>query len=160
MGAFARSRHALESPAATDRTGRALGLATAGLLLLDGVGGSLAVVSRWNTPAEAWGGRAVAAAPAPMMAAQATFAAGAVCWPDRRGVAAAGLLATVCVVSVLSGFFDGQVGKPGLPRHLLGVQFLLVGATAGVGALAAVRARRLLRAGGVRSGTSRLPESS
>ena len=145
--ALATSRQAVELPEPIDRTGRVLGLATAGLLLLDGVGGSLAVASGWNTPAEAWGGRAVAAAPAPVMAAQATLAAAAVRWTDRRGGVAAGLLAAVCVVSAVSGFFDGQLGKPGLPRHLLGVQLLLVGATSGVGVAAAARARRLRRPG-------------
>ncbi len=153
MVALATSRQAVASPGRTDTRDRTLGLATVGLLLVDAVGGSLAVASGWNTPAEAWSGRAVAAAPAPVMAAQAALAAAALRWPDRRGVAAAGLLATVCLVSALSGFFDGQLGKRGLPGHLLGVQLLLVGGTSGVGALAAVRARRLLqawRAGGGR----------
>ncbi|GAB3201514.1 hypothetical protein GCM10027261_36210 [Geodermatophilus arenarius] len=142
------SRRVVEPPGPTDRSGRRLGLATAGMLLLDGVGGGLAVASGWNTPAEAWSGRAVAAAPAPVMVAQAALAAAAVRRPGRRGAAAAGLLAAVCLLSSLSGFFDGQLGRPGLPRHLLGVQLLLVGVTSGVGALAAVRARRLLRSPG------------
>ncbi|MGY1828833.1 hypothetical protein ACI8AA_00215 [Geodermatophilus sp. SYSU D01180] len=147
MVALTTGRWVVRSPGSTDRSGRTLGLATAGLLLLDGVGGGLAVASGWNTPAEAWSGRAVAAAPAPVMTAQAALAAAAVRWTGRRGGAAAGLLAAVCLLSSLSGFFDGQLGRPGLPRHLLGVQLLLVGVTSGVGALAAVRARRLLRSG-------------
>jgi hypothetical protein len=81
------------------------------------------------------------------MVAQAALAAAAVRRPDRRGGTAAGLLSGVCLVSALSGFFDGQLAKQGLPRHLLGLQVLLVAATSGVGALAAVRGRRLLRAG-------------
>ena len=145
--ARATSGQAVESPLPTDGTARTLGPATVGLLLLDGVGGLLAVASGWNTPAEAWAGRAVAAAPAPVMVAQAALAAAAVRWPDRRGGAAAGLLSGVCAVSALSGFFDGQLAKQGLPRHLLWVQVLLVAATSGVGALAAVRGRRLLGAG-------------
>ena len=148
MVALAGSREAVESPAPPDKAGRILGLATAGLLVLDGVGGSLAVASGWNTPAEAWGGRAVAAAPGPVMAAQAALAAAAVRWPGRRGGAASGLLAAVCLLSAVSGFFDGQLGKRGLPRHILGVQLLLVGTTSGVGALAVIRARRLLTTGG------------
>ncbi|MGY1682342.1 hypothetical protein [Geodermatophilus sp. SYSU D01176] len=128
-------------------SGRALGTATAGLLVIDGLGGSLAVALGHNAPADAWSGRAVAAAPVPMMAAQAALTAGAVRWPDRRGAVAAGLLAGACVVSALSGFFDGQFGKPGLPRTLVCVQVLLVAGTLGVGALAAARARHLLGSG-------------
>jgi hypothetical protein len=133
-------------PPPADRSARALGLATAGLLAVDGVGGGLAVVTGSNTPLDAWGSRAVAAAPVPMMAAQVALAAAAVRWSGRRGAVAAGLLAGACGISGLSGFFDGQLGKQGLPRTLLGVQVLLVGSTIGVGALAVIRARRLLRA--------------
>ena len=132
-------------PSHGDASGRALGMATAGLLAIDGLGGVMAVASGWNTPVDAWGARAVAAAPVPMMAAQAALATAAVGWPGRRGAVAAGLLAGACAVSGMSGFFDGQFGKPGLPRSLLGVQILLVASTLGVGAMAVARARRLLR---------------
>ena len=128
-------------------SGRALGTATAGLLAIDGLGGSLAVALGANTPAEAWSARAVAAAPVPMMAAQVALAATAVRCPDRRGAVAAGLLVGACVISGVSGFFDGQFGKPGLPRALVGVQVLLVVSTLGVGAVAAARARYLLGSG-------------
>ena len=128
-------------------SGRALGTATAGLLAIDGLGGSLAVALGANTPAEAWLARAVAGAPVPMMAAQVALAATAVRWPDRRGAVAAGLLVGACVISGVSGFFDGQFGKPGLPRALVGVQVLLVVSTLGVGAVAAARARYLLGSG-------------
>ena len=133
-------------PPLVDGGARALGLATAGLLAVDGLGGGLAVVTGWNAPADAWGSRAVAAAPIPMMAGQVALAAAAVRWPGRRGAVAAGLLAGACGLSALSGFFDGQFGRQGLPRVLRGVQVLLVASTLGVGALAVVRARRLLQA--------------
>jgi hypothetical protein len=147
MLAATRTTVGIRRPSPGDRSARALGLATAGLLAVDGLGGSLAVASGWNTAAEAWGSRAVAAAPVPMMAAQIALAAAAVRWPGRRGAVAAGVLAGVCGISGLSGFFDGQFGKHGLPRTLLAVQVMLVASTLGVAALAVVRARRLLRAG-------------
>src|SRR3712207_4339410 len=65
--------------------GRGLPRATAGLLALALVGGGLAVASGWNTPAEAWSGAAVLAAPLPMMAAQAVLALTAARRSDRRG---------------------------------------------------------------------------
>jgi len=42
----------------------------AGLVALDALGGGLAIATGRNTPAEAWSGRAVLAAPLPMVAVQ------------------------------------------------------------------------------------------
>lgn len=124
--------------------GRGLLVGVAGLLALDLIGGGLAVVVGVNTPAEAWTGDAVLAAPLPMMATQAVLAVAAVRWRDRRAAVAAGLLAVACGVSAVSGFFDGQLGKEGLSRQLVGFQLLLVTATLGVAALAVARVRRVV----------------
>jgi len=131
---------------AARRDGGALLTGVAGLLALDLVGGGLAVATGWNTAAEAWSGDAVLAAPLPVMAAQAglVVAAGR---DDRPGAVAAGLLAGVCLVSGVSGFFDGQFGRPGLPLPLLAFQVTLVTATLGVETLALSRLRHLVRAG-------------
>ena len=96
----------------------------------------MAVATGCNTLREAWSGAAVLAAPLPMMAAQLGLAAAADRWPDRRGTVAAGLLGAACLVSAVSGFLDGQLGRADLPRHLVAFQVVLVGSTAGVGALA------------------------
>ena len=63
-------------------------------------------------------------------------------WHDRRGAAAAGLLSLACLVSAISGFFDGGLGNSKVPQSVAPVQWLLVGATAVVGVLAAPVARR------------------
>jgi hypothetical protein len=127
------------------RGGRQLMLGVGALLALGFAGGLLAIANDVNTPAQAWSSQATLAAPAPMMAAQAVLAGAAAWWPDRRGAAAAGLLALACVVSGISGFFDGQLGKQGLPAPLLAFQALLVAATLGVSGLATARAVQLTR---------------
>ncbi len=124
-------------------TARRLVVATAALLATDVAGGVLAVASDVNTWAEAWGGEALLAAPAPMMVAQAVLA-----WvATRRGRAAAtcaGLLALACLVSVASGFFDGGLGNDRLSPGLVAFQGFLLTVTAVVGLCAAARARHLL----------------
>ena len=125
--------------------GRALRTGVAGLWALDLLGGGLAVATGWNTAEQAWGGDAVLAAPLPMMTAQAALAVAAA-RDDRRGTVAAGLLAGACLVSSVSGFFDGQFARHGLPRPLVAFQVTLVTATLAVGTLAAVRFRHLLSA--------------
>jgi len=66
------------------------------LLATDLVGGLLAVASDVNTWGEAWGSKALLAAPLPMIAVQVALTWLAV---RRRSRAAAGLLATACLVS-------------------------------------------------------------
>jgi hypothetical protein len=132
-----------------DRGGQQLLIGVGVLLGLDVVGGLLAIANDVNTPAEAWSSKATLAAPVPMIAAQAVLAGAAAYWPDRRGAAAAGVLATACVVSGVSGFFDGQFGRLGLPRPLIAFQAALVGATFGVGGLAIARAVRLCPSAGL-----------
>ncbi len=125
--------------------GRHLIVGVSALLALDAVGGGLAIATKANTPAEAWSGKAVLAAPLPMMAAQAGLAVLAVRSRGRAGGIAAALLALACAVSGISGFFDGQLGRRGLTAPLVAFQVVLVLATLIVGALAAARSVRSLR---------------
>lgn len=128
--------------------GRAVNQMLAGvatLVAIDVVGGVVAISADINTPAEAWGSAALLAAPWPMVVAQVALAGAAYRWPDRRGAAAAGLLSLACLVSAVSGFFDGGLGNTAVPDSVAPVQWLLVGATAGVGVLAARAAVRLWR---------------
>jgi len=58
---------------------------------------------------------------------------------------AAGLLATACLVSVVSGFFDGGLGNDALGAGLVAFQALLLTVTGVVGVLALRRTVRLVR---------------
>jgi hypothetical protein len=113
------------------------------LLLIDLGGGLLAVGSGVNTWADAWGGRALLAAPLPMMVAQALLTWWAVRSTSRGAVTAAVLLAVACLVSVVSGFFDGGIGNNDLTPALAAYQALLLVATGVTGALGALRAVRV-----------------
>ena len=134
----------------TDRSstasGRRLFVATVALIGVDVIGGILAVSSGVNTWGEAWGSRALLAAPLPMMIAQLLLA-----WLAARnvrppvGLIAAVLLGLACVVSVVSGFFDGGLANDSLSAALVGWQVLLLSVTAVVGWLAIAQARRLMR---------------
>jgi hypothetical protein len=111
------------------------------LLATDLVGGLLAVASDVNTWGEAWGSKALLAAPLPMIAAQVALTWLAV---RRRSRVAAGLLATACLVSVASGFFDGGLGNDELTAGLAAYQALLLTVTGAVGVLALMRVRELV----------------
>ena len=128
-----------------DASVRRLVIGVVVLLLVDLVGGLLAIANDVNTPGEAWSGKATLAAPVPMMIAQAVLAGVAARWRATPATVAAGLLALACLVSGISGFFDGQLGKDGLAGWLVGFQVLLVTTTLVVGALAVHRTVRLLR---------------
>lgn len=127
-------------------SGRPLLVATVVLIGVDVVGGLLAVTSDVNTWGEAWGSKALLAAPLPMMVAQLVLA-----WLAARnvrppvGVVAAILLGVACLVSVVSGFFDGGLANEALSTGLVGWQILLLTVTTVVGVLAIARARQLLR---------------
>jgi hypothetical protein len=126
-----------------DKAVRRLLVGVAGLVLVDVVGGVVAIGTDINSPAEAWGSAALLAAPWPMVLAQVATAGAAYRWRDRRGATAAGLLSLACLVSAASGFFDGGLGNSEVPDSAVPLQWLLVGATAVVGVLAARVARRL-----------------
>ena len=111
------------------------------MVVTDLGGGLLAVASGVNTWAEAWGSKALLAAPVPMIAVQVVLAVVA-CRKNGRGAAvAAGLLGVACFVSVISGFFDGGIGNDELTPALSAYQMFLLAVTAVVGVLAAIRAR-------------------
>ena len=124
---------------------RLLALAMGALLVVDLVGGLWAALSGVNTWADAWGGHALLAAPAPMIAAQVLLTWMAVRGRRRRAAIPAGLLALACLVSVASGFFDGGLGNAALEPGMAAYQVLLLAVTGVVGMLAAVRAVQLVR---------------
>jgi hypothetical protein len=122
-----------------------LTLAVAGLVLLNAVAGTAAILAGVNTPPEAWSSRALLAAPAPVIAAQAILAGIAYRWPDRRGALAAALLALACATSAVSAFFDGAFGNRRVPTGLVPVQWTVLAAAAAVAVLAARTTVRLWR---------------
>jgi len=132
---------------APTRSGHTILLATVVLIVIDVVGGVLAVSSGVNTWGEAWGSQALLAAPLPMMVAQLVLA-----WLAARnvrppvGLVAAVVLALACLVSAISGFFDGGLANDELSGGLVAWQVFLLTATAVVGVLAILRARELRRA--------------
>jgi hypothetical protein len=132
----------------TTRTGRSLALAMTALVVTDAVGGVLAVSAGVNTWGEAWGSAALLAAPLPMIAAQVVCTVLAVRSSRRWAAVPAYLLAAACLVSAVSGFFDGGLANAELSRALVGVQALLLAVTATVGACAALRGRELQRSAG------------
>ena len=116
------------------------------LLVTDLVGGLLAVASDVNTWGEAWGGKALLAAPvADDRRPGAAHLGGRPGGVGRGAVVAAGLLAAACLVSVASGFFDGGLGNDKLSAGLAAYQLLLLTVTGAVGVVALVRVRGLVR---------------
>ncbi len=128
-------------------SGRPVLLGTLALIVIDIIGGVIAVASGVNTWGEAWGPKALLAAPLPMMAAQLVLA-GLAARNVRPpvGLIAAVLLGLACLVSVISGFFDGGLANDELSGGLFGWQLFLLAATAVVGLLAILRAREVWRA--------------
>jgi hypothetical protein len=119
---------------------RRLVLAMGVLVVVDLVGGLLAFGSDVNTWAEAWSGDALLAAPWPMIIVQLVLT-----WLASRSdgwlaVVAAVLLTLACLVSAISGFFDGGLGNDELAAGLVAFQVFLLAVTATVGVLAALRA--------------------
>ena len=127
-------------------SGRRILAATVALIGVDVIGGILAVSSGVNTWGEAWGSRALLAAPLPMMIAQLLLA-----WVAARnlrppvGLVGAIVLALACLVSAISGFFDGGLANDELSGGLVAWQVFLLIVTAVVGILAILRARELRR---------------
>ena len=131
---------------ASTAIGRPVLIGTVVLIVIDVIGGVLAVASGVNTWGEAWGSKALLAAPLPMMVAQLVLA-----WLAARnvrppvGLVSAVLLGVACLVSVISGFFDGGLANEALSAGLVAWQVLLLLVTTVVGLLAIARARQLLR---------------
>jgi hypothetical protein len=129
---------------ATGSSARRLLAALAALVLVDAVGGVLAVATDVNTWSQAWGPQALLAAPLPMIAGQVLMAVLATRTSRRWGAVPATVLALACLVSIVSGFFDGGLGNDRLTPWHAAYQALLLAVTGLVGLLAAVRARDLL----------------
>jgi len=136
---------ATQSSAVPTRRRDPLFPAVAALVATDLVGGLLAVSAEVNTWGEAWGSSALLAAPLPMIGAQVVLAALAVRLPGRKAAIPAGLLSAACLVSVVSGFFDGGLGNDALSPALSTYQVFLLGVTGVVGVLAARRTAKVLR---------------
>ncbi|GAA2164149.1 hypothetical protein [Pedococcus bigeumensis] len=124
-----------------------LRLAMGVLLVTDVVGGLLAVRAGVNTWGQAWGPEALLAAPVPMILVQLLLVWLATRRAGRGAAVAAGLLATACLVSVVSGFFDGGLGNAELSAGLAAYQYFLLAVTTVVGALGVRRAVAALRDG-------------
>ena len=127
------------------RHSRQLVLAMCGLVVTDLVGGLLAVAAEVNTWAGAWWTEALLAAPIPMIVVQVVLTLVAVTSARWFSAVAAGLLALACLVSVVSGFFDGGLGNDALTAALSAYQVFLLVVTAVVSLLAARRAVEVLR---------------
>jgi hypothetical protein len=127
---------------------RPLRVAMAVLLATDLAGGLLAVRAGVNTWGEAWGPEALLAAPVPMVLAQILLVWLATRRRGRLSVLASALLAAACLVSVLSGFFDGGLGNAELSPGLAAFQYFLLAVTTTVGVLAVGRLVALLRGRG------------
>ena len=119
------------------------------LIVCDVIGGFLAVASGLNTWGEAWGFDTKFTVPLPVGAAQLVLA-----WLAARnarppvGLVAAILLSAFCLISLMSGLFDGdltnEVASTAGPWGVVWGAVLL-SVTAVVGLLAAARARQLYR---------------
>ena len=131
------------------RANGAAGRLVAGTVLLvaaDLAGGVTAVRVGANTWGEAWSGRAVLAAPWPMILAQVGLTWGAVRRRNRSAQVSAGLLGAACFVSGISGFFDGQLAREDLSAAVVAGQWVFITITAGVGVLAFARLVEVRRA--------------
>ena len=120
-------------------------LAMSVLVVTDLVGGLIAVAAGVNTWAEAWWTDALLAAPVPMIALQVVLTLVAVRSTSWVAVSAAVLLSLACLVSVVSGFFDGGLGNDALTPALSAYQVFPLVVTAVVGVLAARRMVEILR---------------
>jgi hypothetical protein len=120
-------------------------LALIALVATDLAGGLLAIGAGVNTWGEAWGSKALLAAPLPMIVAQIVLTVLALRLTGRKAAIPAGLLAAACLVSVVSGFFDGGIGNNELTPALSAYQLFLLAVTGVVGLLAARRAVKVWR---------------
>jgi len=66
-------------------------------------------------------------------------------WQNRWAAIGAVLLAVACLVSVVSGFFDGGLRNAELSAGLFAFQLALLAVTTAVGLLAAARAATVVR---------------
>src|SRR5688572_10287534 len=116
-------------------------LALLGLLLLDVAGAAWAVSSGVNSAAEAFSSSAKMAAPWPMILFQVLMTVAAWRAAKKWAMTALVLLAVACLISAISGFFDGGLSAAGLSRSQVTLQYVLVSWTAVVGVFALARCR-------------------
>ena len=140
-GAGAGGREARAGAGARD-----LALAAGALVLASLVGGVVSVLLDENTWSDAWTAEATLAAPWPMLLVQAGAAWAAVRGGRRLAVAGCAVLALAALLTGVSGFFDGQLGKEGLGPGYVAMQLVFVVVAAAVLVLAARRLRALRRA--------------
>lgn len=127
------------------RSPRLLVAAFAALVVLDLVGGLIAIATDVNDVGGAWSFDAGLAVPWPIILLQLALMAVAVIGRHRLAIAAALLLTATCAVSVLSGLFDGDLFASGLGPGQMAFGIVLVTGMALVGLLAALRTRELRR---------------
>lgn len=133
---------ALSRPSGRTSLRRTLLVLVAALVVVDVVGGLLAIATGVNDASQAWGGEALLAAPVPMIVLQLVLTGLAVGRRRRVAIIAAWLLAIACLLSVMSGFFDGGLASPLLTPGLHVYQGGLLALTAAVGVVAALHALR------------------
>jgi hypothetical protein len=115
------------------------------LLALDLIGGVIAVASDVNDWSEAWSGNARLAAPWPMILLQVSALVLAVGFRRPWAIVGGTILALACLVSGVSGFFDGAFAAAELGPGQVAFQVLLLGWTAVVGLIAAAFTVSLVR---------------
>jgi len=115
------------------------------LVVLDVIGGSIAIATGVNEGSEAWGPQARLAAPWPMIVVQIALTVLAISRWRRISIGAALVLSGACLVSAISGFFDGAFLADELTAWHVAFQVVLICWTAVVGGLALARAAALMR---------------
>ena len=115
------------------------------LLGLDLIGGGVAVATDVNDWDEAWGGNARLAAPWPMILLQVAALVLAIGFRRPWAIVGGSILAVACLVSGISGFFDGAFAADELGPWHVAFQVVLLGWTAVVGVVAVVFTARLVR---------------
>ena len=124
---------------------RALVVSVVVLLVLDLIGGIVAVASDVNDWSEAWSGNARLAAPWPMILLQVCALGLAVAFSRPWAIVGATILALACLASALSGFFDGAFAAGELGPGQVAFQVVLLAWTAVVGVVAAAFTVSLVR---------------
>jgi hypothetical protein len=133
--------------APADRFGALLAGALGVVVATDVAGGLLDVAAGRSTLGSAWGSGATLCAPLPMIVFQVVTVWLALRGGRRTARVAAGLLSAACLVSVASGFFDGQLARADLSGAEVLFQLWLLAVTGLLGVLALVRAVRGRRDG-------------
>jgi hypothetical protein len=108
-------------------------------------GGALSVFSGTNTWGDAWTAEATLAAPWPMLLLQATSTVAAVQSRRRHAILGSGLLAVTAGVAGVSGFFDGQLGRPDLSAGYVAAQVGYVTVAWATVVVAVLRCHRVSR---------------